>query len=57
MERIYALWLMLVRVPGAKRLLAVAIGLLLGAAVEQVAQLGVLPPEVVQALRHALSAL
>lgn len=48
---------MLVALPGARRVLAVALGLLLGMAVEQVARLGVLPPEVVAALRHALSAL
>lgn len=51
------LWLTLVALPGVKRLLALAVGLLLGAALEQVARLGVLPPEVVVQLRHALSAL
>ena len=57
MERIVKLWLTLVSVPLVRRTLALLLGLLLGLAVEQVARLGVLPPEVVQALRHALSAL
>lgn len=56
-ERIKALWLILVAVPAVRRTLALLVGLLLGLAVEQVARLGVLPPEVVAALRHALSAL
>lgn len=57
MRKVIQLWHMLVALPGARRVLAVALGLLLGMAVEQVARLGVLPPEVVAALRHALSAL
>lgn len=57
MERITALWLTLVRLPLVKRALAVLLGLLLGLAVEQVARLGVLPPEAVAQLRHVLSAL
>lgn len=57
MERMKAIWLTLVRLPLVKRALAVFLGLALGLAVEQVARLGVLPPEVVSALRHALSGL
>lgn len=57
MERIKLLWHTLVSVPLVRRTLALLLGLLLGLAVEQVARLGVLPPEVVQALRHALSVL
>jgi len=57
MEKVKRLWLILVAVPGVKRLVAVLIGLLLGAALEQVVRLGVLPPEVVHQLRVALSAL
>lgn len=57
LERIKTLWLIVVKLPGVRRVLALILGLLLGLAVEQVARLGVLPPEVVAALRHALSAL
>ena len=57
MERLKALWLILVGVPGVRRIVALLLGVLMGLAVEQVARLGVLPPEVVAALRHALSAL
>lgn len=57
MERMNQIWRTLVGVPLVRRTLAVLLGLVLGLAVEQVARLGVLPPEVVQALRAALSAL
>lgn len=57
MERLKSLWLILVALPGVRRIVALLVGLLLGVAIEQVARLGVLPPEVVAALRHALSAL
>lgn len=57
MERIVLVWHTLVAVPLVRRAIAVLLGLVLGLAVEQVARLGVLPPEVVQALRSALSAL
>lgn len=57
MKRIIQLWHTVLAEPRAKRMVALLVGLLLGAALEQVARLGVLPPEVVQALRHALSAL
>lgn len=57
MEKVKEIWHMLVKHAHGKRLVAAAIGLLLGLGLEQVARLGVLPPEVVQALRAALSTL
>lgn len=57
MNRITDLWHMLVAVPLARRTVALLLAGLLGMVVEQVALLGVLPPEVVAALRHALYAL
>lgn len=57
MEKVNTLWRTLVAIPVVKRSVAVLIGLLLGLGLEQVARLGVLPPDVVQALRHALSVL
>lgn len=57
MEKVKTLWLILVALPGVKRLAAVTLGLLLGLGLEQVARLGVLPPEVVVQLRLALSGL
>lgn len=54
-------WHTVVGAMAENRLVRRAVGLLLaallGAAFEQVARLGVLPPEVVQALRLALSGL
>lgn len=57
MHKVKELWHTALAVPGVRRILALALGLLLGLALEQVARLGVLPPEVVQGLRHVLSAL
>lgn len=57
MERFNAIWRTLVGVPLVRRALAVTVGLVLGLGVEQVARLGVLPSEVVDALRSALAAL
>lgn len=50
------LWHTLAANQYARRLAALLVGALLGAIVEQVALFGVLPPEVVLALRAALSA-
>lgn len=55
MEKVKFVWHMLVANPLVVRLVRYAVLLLLGAAIEQVARLGVLPPEVVLALQTALS--
>lgn len=57
MKKVVELWHMALAAPRVKRTLALLVALLLGAGLEQVARLGVLPPEVVLALRHALSVL
>jgi len=57
MEKVSKLWRTLVAVPAVRRTAAVLLGLVLGLGLEQVARLGVLPPEVVVQLRLALSGL
>lgn len=54
MEKVKALWLTLVANPFALRVVRYVALLLLGAAIEQVARLGVLPPELVDQLREAI---